>query len=168
VSIPLLAYYKCLWERSLFTSHTVPKPPPSGPSFADSLSLAGIYDIGGRVIAVLVDKASSQILEVTKETNSINGMVILSVEHGASPYQTRVQIQRGSESGWVGIPEAAQNGGAASPSARTPQIAKPAPPQPAPVHVIEEAYQPNPLLPPLPQHSPAPKKSPEEAPSPLR
>ena len=64
VEFPKLEHFKPLWERSIFTTKDLPSPDaPAGPNFADNLSLSGVYEIDGAVVAVLVDRVTSQIME---------------------------------------------------------------------------------------------------------
>lgn len=105
-----LEHYSPLWEKSLFTSRALPKPPTSGPSFADGLTLVGIYEIDGRKIAVVMDKSTSQVLEVSTNLDKASGLQMLELDPGTSPYKARVQIQRGSETGWVGMADAMLSG----------------------------------------------------------
>ncbi len=129
VKHPALEHYSLLWEKSLFTSRALPKPPASGPSFADGLTLVGIYEIGGRKIAVVMDKATSQVLEVSSILDKATGMQMLELDAGTSPYKARVQIQRGSETGWVEMADAMLSG-PKSPDIRAGQVQAPAPAPP--------------------------------------
>lgn len=129
VKHPELEHYSLLWEKSLFTSRALPKPPASGPSFADGLTLVGIYEIGGRKIAVVMDKTTSQVIEVSSVLDKTTGMQMLELDPGTSPYKARVQIQRGSETGWVGMADAMLSG-PKSPDIRSGQVQYPAPAPP--------------------------------------
>ncbi len=142
VKHPELEHYSPLWEKSLFTSRSLPKPPATGPSFADGLTLVGIYEIHGRKIAVVMDKATSQVLEVSSTLDKSSGMQMLELDPGTSPYKARVQIQRGSETGWVGMADAMLSG-PKSPDIRAGQVLAPAgAPAPAPVPPVEPAPAP--------------------------
>ncbi len=110
VKHPELEHFSPLWEKSLFTSRALPKPPASGPSFADALTLVGIYEIDGRKIAVVMDKATSQVIEVSSTLDNTSGLQMLELDPGTSPYKARVQIQRGSETGWVVMADAMLSG----------------------------------------------------------
>lgn len=101
VPLPPLDHFELLWKSSLLTSRTMEQPSPVGPSFADGLSLAGIFQIDGRPVAVVMDKTTSQFMEVSSEPGGAQGMQIVKIEEGATPDRARVQIQRGNESGWV-------------------------------------------------------------------
>ena len=62
VEFPKLEACASLWERSLFTTKDLPAPDaPAGPSFADNLSLSGVYELQGEVVALIVDKTTSQV-----------------------------------------------------------------------------------------------------------
>ncbi len=136
VKHPELEHYSLLWEKSLFTSRALPKPPASGPSFADGLTLVGIYEIGGRKIAVVMDKATSQVIEVSSILDKTTGMQMLELDPGPSPYKARVQIQRGSETGWVGMADAMLSG------PKSPDIRPGQSPAPAPAPPVEPAPPP--------------------------
>ncbi len=136
VKHPELEHFSPLWEKSLFTSRSLPKPPATGPSFADGLTLVGIYEIDGRKIAVVMDKATSQVLEVSSTLDKSSGMQMLELDPGTSPYKARVQIQRGSETGWVGMADAMLSG------PKSPDIRAGQAPAPAPAPAVEPAPPP--------------------------
>jgi hypothetical protein len=102
VPFPDLTHYAPLWEKSLFTTRDLPSPDaPAGPIFTDSLSLTGIYELDGKTVAVLVDKATSLISEARFEEENEAGIKIRKVTPGASMDKTRVQLQKGDQAGWV-------------------------------------------------------------------
>jgi hypothetical protein len=102
VPFPDITHYAPLWEKSLFTTRDLPSPDaPAGPIFTDSLSLTGIYELDGKTVAVLVDKATSLISEARFEEENEAGIKIRKVTPGASMDKTRVQLQKGDQAGWV-------------------------------------------------------------------
>ncbi|MCB1226717.1 MAG: hypothetical protein KDK99_12960 [Verrucomicrobiales bacterium] len=127
VPVPPLAQYAALWERSMFTTHELPAPDlPKGPGFADGLTLAGVYEVDGAVVGVIMDQASSLITEVRIGSENENGIRIKTVDVGESPDKTRLQLQKGTQFGWIGFADAMGGGGAAGP-AMTPGVAVPGP-----------------------------------------
>ncbi len=102
VPVPPLSHYAALWEKSMFTTNDLPAPElPQGPGFADQLVLAGIYEVDGAVVAVILDKMSAQISEARIGSENENGIRIKSVNPGESDAMTRIQLQKGMQSGWV-------------------------------------------------------------------
>lgn len=102
-----LAHYSPLWERSVFTTKDLPSPDaPAGPLFTDSLSLTGIYEVDGQVVAVLVDRTTSLISEARLEVENEAGIKIRKITPGASMDKTRVQLQKGDVAGWVSFADA--------------------------------------------------------------
>ena len=70
VAFPDLQHFAPLWERSIFTTRDLPSPDaPIGPVFTDSLSLAGIYEVDGQVVAVIVVVVTAVLL-IRDEANS--------------------------------------------------------------------------------------------------
>jgi hypothetical protein len=97
-----------LWKRSIFTTKDLPSPDaPTGPNFADNLSLSGIYEIDGAVVAVLVDRVTSQVMEARIGSENEMGIKIRQVTPGASVDKTRIQLQRGDQAGWVSFADPA-------------------------------------------------------------
>jgi len=154
VSFPKLDHFAPLWERSIFTTKDLPSPDaPTGPNFADNLSLSGIYEIDGGVVAVLVDRATSQVMEARIGSENEMGIKIRKVTPGASVDKTRIQLQKGDQAGWISF---------ADPSANQPAevvqravIPTQAPPSMQPPHQ-SQGVPPNPILPPPPAAIPAP------------
>ncbi|MCX6854705.1 MAG: hypothetical protein NTV80_07340 [Verrucomicrobia bacterium] len=108
VAFPDLQHFAPLWERSIFTTRDLPSPDaPVGPIFTDSLSLAGIYEVDGQVVAVIVDRTTSQIHEARIGSENESGIKIRKVQPGASMDKTRIQLQKGDQAGWVGFADAA-------------------------------------------------------------
>jgi hypothetical protein len=134
VPFPELSHYALLWERSLFTTRDLPTPDaPAGPIFTDSLSLTGIYEVDGHVVAVLVDRTTSLISEARLEVENEAGIKIRKVTPGASMDKTRVQLQKGDQAGWVSFsaaPEPAAPASAPNPGLETRQAAPMASPIP--------------------------------------
>lgn len=171
VKNPELEHYNALWEKSLFTSRALPKPPATGPSFADGLTLVGIYEIDGRKIAVVMDKATSQVLEVSSILDKTTGMQMLELDTGSSPYKARIQIQRGSETGWVEMADAILSGPkspdirSGSTSAPPPIISTPIEPAPPPPNARSLSSPPN-IIAPKDASSPAAPPASGDAPLP--
>lgn len=104
---PKLEHFAPLWERSIFTTKDLPSPDaPSGPNFADNLSLSGIYEIDGSVVAVLVDRTTSQVMEAKIGSENEMGIKIRSVKPGETVDKTRIQLQKGDQAGWVSFADA--------------------------------------------------------------
>lgn len=117
VPFPELKQYAPLWEKSLFTTKDLPSPDePSGPAFTESLALSGIYEVDGQVVAVLVDRTTSQISEARMEQDNEAGIKIRKVSPGASMDKTRVQLQKGDQVGWVTFADAPPPPAAAAPA----------------------------------------------------
>jgi|UniRef100_UPI003783B4D1 hypothetical protein len=108
VEFPKLEKFDTLWKRSIFTTKDLPSPDaPTGPNFADNLSLSGIYEIDGAVVAVLVDRVTSQVMEARIGSENEMGIKIRQVTPGASVDKTRIQLQRGDQAGWVSFADPA-------------------------------------------------------------
>lgn len=129
---PELSHYAPLWERSIFTTKDLPTPDaPAGPIFTDSLSLTGIYEVDGQVVAVLVDRTNSLISEARLDVENEAGIKIRKVTPGASMDKTRVQLQKGDQAGWVSFSATPEPAAPASPpnpglDTRQPAAAAPA------------------------------------------
>jgi hypothetical protein len=147
VEIPALQHYAALWERSIFTTKDLPSPDtPAGPIFTDNLGLSGIYEVDGQVVAVLVDRTTSQFSEARIGSENEQGIKIRKVQPGTSMEKTRVQLQKGDIAGWVTFSDASNTPAAeADPQIRpaqpahapaaTPLLPAPAAPQqPEPPH----------------------------------
>lgn len=174
VVFPKLDHLAPLWERSIFTTKDLPAPEaPGGPNFADNLSLSGLYEIDGGVVAVLVDRTTSQVMEVRIGSENEMGIKIRQITPGASLDRTRIQLQKGDQAGWVTFAD--PNASAAQPAevvqravipAQSPAAGAPAAVSPAPSAAVppqRRALQPaapsaalpaNPLLPPPPASIP--------------
>lgn len=87
----------------MFTTKSLPPPDdaPKGPIFTDNLTLAGIYEVDGAVVGVILDKTTSLVTEVRIGAENENGVKIVRVTPGASSDKTRIQLQKGEEAGWV-------------------------------------------------------------------
>ena len=108
VPFPKLEHFADLWERSVFTTKDLPSPDaPAGPNFADNLSLSGIYEIDGGVVAVLVDRTTSQVMEARIGSENELGIKIRAVKPGESVDKTRIQLQKGDQAGWVSFADPA-------------------------------------------------------------
>lgn len=108
VDFPKLEQFAALWQRSIFTTKDLPSPDtPTGPNFADNLSLSGVYEIDGAVVAVLVDRVTSQVMEARIGSENEMGIKIRKVTPGETVDKTRIQLQKGDQAGWVGFMDAA-------------------------------------------------------------
>lgn len=158
VEFPKLEHFEPLWKRSILTTKDLPSPDlPTGPNFADNLSLSGVYEIDGAVVAVLVDRVTSQVMEARIGSENEMGIKIRKVTPGETVDKTRIQLQKGDQAGWVGFMDIASQPSevvqraviptqqAGVPAAAPPQRAM-APAQ-APAAVIPPV---NPILPPPP------------------
>ena len=102
VPFPPLETYAALWERSVFTTKDLPSPDaPTGPIFSDNLGLSGIYEVDGQVVAILIDRTTSQFTEARIGSENEQGIKIRKVQPGASMDKTRIQLQKGDIAGWV-------------------------------------------------------------------
>lgn len=107
VPVPPLSHYAALWQRSMFTTHELPAPEmPQGPGFADQLVLAGTYEVDGALVAVILDKMTAQVSEARIGSDNELGIRIKSVSPGESASATRIQLQKGMQSGWIQVAEA--------------------------------------------------------------
>jgi len=108
VEFPKLEKFEPLWKRSIFTTKDLPSPDaPTGPNFADNLSLSGIYEIDGAVVAVLVDRVTSQVMEARIGSENEMGIKIRQVTPGATVDKSRIQLQKGDQAGWVSFADPA-------------------------------------------------------------
>ena len=98
-----LEYYASLWQQSLFTTAQQAIPAPTV-SFADQLTLAGVYEVDGKSVAVVMDKATSQVSEVESNSGVDAKRRLLKVEQGGTAGQARVLLQIGSQVGWLAFP----------------------------------------------------------------
>lgn len=152
VEFPKLEKFETLWKRSIFTTKDLPSPDaPTGPNFADNLSLSGIYEIDGGVVAVLVDRVTSQVMEARIGSENEMGIKIRQVTPGATVDKSRIQLQKGDQAGWVSFADPA----AAQPAeiiqkAVIPTQAPPVRSQAAPAMNRRQPIIPNPILPPPP------------------
>ncbi len=143
VTFPDVQHYASLWERSVFTTKDLPSPDaPSGPIFSDNLGLSGMYEVDGQVVAVLIDRTTSQYSEARIGSENEQGIKIRKVHPGATMDKTRVQLQKGDIAGWVTFGD---------PGAPPPTEQAPAP-APQQVQAAQPAHAPaaTPLLPPPP------------------
>jgi len=169
VPFPQLEHFTALWERSIFTTKDLPSPDaPTGPNFADNLSLSGIYEIDGGVVAVLVDRTTSQVMEARIGSENEMGIKIRAVKPGESVDKTRIQLQKGDQAGWISFadvssPPAEVVQRAVIPSQQSPNQAQGLPQRrnmnapPA-----QNGLPPNPILP--PPSTPVPGAAPKPAP----
>jgi hypothetical protein len=96
VEFPKLEKFEPLWKRSIFTTKDLPSPDaPTGPNFADNLSLSGIYEIDGTVVAVLVDRVTSQVMEARIGSENEMGIKIRSGDAGSQRGQDAHPIAEG-------------------------------------------------------------------------
>lgn len=108
VDFPKLDTYAALWKRSVFTTKDLPVPEETGgPNFSDNLSLSGLYEIDGAVVAVLVDRTTSQVMEARIGSENEMGIKIRHVTAGATVDKTRIQLQKGDKTGWVSFADTA-------------------------------------------------------------
>lgn len=152
VEFPKLEKFEPLWKRSIFTTKDLPAPEdPGAPNFADNLSLSGVYEIDGGVVAVLVDRTTSQVMEARIGSENEMGIKIRQVTPGASVDKTRIQLQKGDKTGWVsfGDPDASSPAEVVKPAV-IPTRTTEAPPR------TLRSPAPNPILPPPPASTPAP------------
>jgi hypothetical protein len=99
-----LADFAPLWKQSLFTTvqHAIPAPTAS---LTDQFTLAGLYEVDGKSVAVVIDKTTSQVSEFVSNAGAESAYCLLKVEMGANPTQTRVLLQIGTQVGWLSFPD---------------------------------------------------------------
>jgi hypothetical protein len=104
---PALQHFAKLWAESLFTTRALPAPEaPKGPTFADNLSLSGTYELNGKMVAILIDKTTSSVMEAYIGEDNESGIRIVKVEPGASSDSMKLQLQKGTEVGWIRFADA--------------------------------------------------------------
>jgi len=158
VAFPDLAHYAPLWERSVFTTRDLPSPDaPAGPVFTDSISLAGIYEVDGQVVAVIVDRTTSLITEARIGSENESGIKIRKVQPGADMDKTRIQLQKGDQAGWISF--------ATETPTETVAPAIPTPASPNAIQPVNQAVS-SPLLPALNQAPLMPEPSVQSASAP--
>ena len=102
IEFPKVETYAALWERSLFTTKDLPAPDaPAGPSFADNLSLSGVYELQGEVVALIVDKTTSQVFQAKIGSENEIGVKVRKIDGDITSAKVRVQLQKGDQVGWV-------------------------------------------------------------------
>ncbi len=117
VVVPALDHYAKLWTNSLFTSRALPPPEaPAGPNFTDNLSLSGTYEERGKLTAILIDKSTSSVVLAYIGEDNPEGFRIVKVTPGATPDQIKLQLQKGSQFGWVGFTTDVQGEAPAAPA----------------------------------------------------
>ncbi len=168
-SLPPLEHYARLWDESLFTTRTLPPPEaPAGPNFATHLTLTGTFEVNGKMAAVLIDKATSNVIQALIGEDNEDGIRITKVEPGATPDKMRIQLQKGREFGWVSFPNesdsAAANDAAGIPAQANGPLGTRQPSIPPVPQVIP---QPQPGLENVPRALPA-DMSPQQPPASLR
>lgn len=153
VPFPGAKHYAALWERSVFTTKDLPSPDaPTGPIFTDNLGLSGMYDVDGQVVAVLIDRTTSQFSEARIGSENEHGIKIRKVQPGATMDKTRVQLQKGDIAGWVAfgdVTAAAALAEQAPMPGGNPQPGQPPQASPASRRAAAPVPTPSPLLPPL-------------------
>jgi hypothetical protein len=111
VKVPPLDHFQRLWSDSLFTTRALPMAEiASGPSFADSYTLCGTLEENGKLTALLLDKATSSVITALIGEDNAEGFRISKIEPGAIPDQTRIQLQKGNQVGWVSFADAGAGG----------------------------------------------------------
>ncbi len=167
VERPTLERYAKLWTESLFTTRALPAPAaPPGPTFADNLTLSGTYEMNGKLVAILIDKTTSGVIEAYIGEDNDAGIRISKVEPGAGVDTMKIQLQKASEVGWVSFADANATSeqvmarpviNAAPPAAPVvPQFQPPMPvPVPTPVQPAPQAVPQYNLNAGMPQAAPA-------------
>jgi hypothetical protein len=104
VEFPKLEAYAALWERSVFTTKDLPSPDaPAGPSFVDNLTLLGLYEFGGEVVASISDKTTSQVFQAKIGSENEIGVKIRKIQGEVTDAKVRVQLQKGDQVGWITV-----------------------------------------------------------------
>ena len=161
LAFPPLEHYAPLWEASLFTTKSLPPPDdaPKGPIFTDNLALAGVYEVDGAVVGVVIDKTTSNIMEVRIGVENEAGIKIARINPGSTPDKTRVQLQKGEVAGWVTFSDAA-------PVSAENQSPVPAPGGPMPNQPPGSAIPGRPVVPRVPSAPVSQPDAPSQAPAP--
>lgn len=159
VELPPLSHYAKLWTESLFTTRALPAPTaPAGPSFADNLSLSGTYELNGKMVAILIDKTTTSVVEALIGEDNDAGIRITKVEPGATPDSMRIQLQKGTELGWVSFADAAAFTAPPAPAASPANPGVPQAPNPGPA-ASQVTIPPPAPAPTVPQYAPPPPSS---------
>jgi hypothetical protein len=103
------------------------------------------------VVAVLVDRVTSQVMEARMGSENDMGIKIRQLTPGATVDKTRVQLQKGDQAGWVSFADPAETQPAeviqkAVIPTQTPAVSSETPP---PLN-RRQPIPPNPILPPPP------------------
>jgi len=153
VVVPPVSHFAKLWTNSLFTSRALPPPEaPAGPNFTDSLALSGTYEENGKLTAVLIDKTTSSVVLAYIGEDNTEGFRIVKVTPGASPDQMKLQLQKGSQFGWVTFgADAMGEAPPTAPAANSPLGTRNAVPSPGPRNVGRANLGGARNLPPVPQ-----------------
>ena len=156
---PALQHFAKLWTESLFTTRALPAPEaPKGPTFADNLSLSGTYELNGKMVAILIDKTTSSVMEAYNGEDNESGIRIVKVEPGASSDSMKLQLQKGTEVGWIRFADA--NTTSEQQMARPEALGAPMAP---PAQGMPQVPPPAPQPVPMPQAAPMPQTAPPPA-----
>lgn len=150
VRVPPMKHYARLWTDSIFTTRAIAMPAAAGPSFSDNLTLSGTFEDNGKLTAILIDRTTSGIVQAYIGEDNAEGFRISKIEPGPTPDKVRIQLQKGSQVGWVSFSEAAPAPAPTAPANPLGTRAALAASVPVGVQV------PNPLLPPPPSAVPEP------------
>ncbi len=162
VPSPPLTHYAALWQRSMFTSRALPAPEaPQGPGFADQLVLAGVYEVDGAVVAVILDKMTAQISEARIGSDNEQGIRVKSVEPAGESGPGRVQLQKGMQTGWIQFADAgaasATSANAAAPPEAPVQLLTPGAAAAADMNTVPRVAVPMDMAPAAPMVQPMPE-----------
>lgn len=106
VEFPKVEAFAALWERSLFTTKDLPAADvQAGPGFADTLSLCGVYELQGEVVALIVNKTTSHVFQAKIGSENEIGVKVRKIDGEITSAKIRVQLQKGDQVGWVTLSE---------------------------------------------------------------
>ncbi len=124
--------YANLWAESLFFKET--DSPAADPGFARDLTLAGTYEIEGRLSAILMNRRTQSVQEVSQAGPNGNGLRLIEVNRQADPAKTRVLVEQNGHRAWIDSSTDRQKGPSSPsdasmtqlPPSPTPQLVRPA------------------------------------------
>lgn len=144
--LPKLDHFARLWTDSLFTTRALPMPDvPAGPSFVDNYTLSGTLEDRGKMVAILIDKTTSNVVEAYIGKDNDAGFRIAKIEPGETADKMRIQLQKGNQSGWLGFVDAGPSDGGMPTQNPPPQTAGPLATRPGNAPPVRRA---TPIVPP--------------------
>lgn len=136
IAFPAARYQK-LSAHSPFSPPTIAAPVTSAPiapagSWSDKLTVTLLMQQGGKYVAMLLDRDSSEHFLVTSDTENNRNMMLSSVQWSDQLKQTRVTIRKGKEFGQVAFDPNATAAAPSSAPGLPGAISRPSPVSPGP------------------------------------